>query len=343
LTFRFLPEPAASFLSELTTLPGRQVGRRPSDACLDAHSLSTTWRDRLSFTSPNRVSPRAVPVKIPGMTGHERRNAHVRMTSANSPNGTVVGIGVSVSVSLVIASVSRSAPANRRPSGRGWCCLDTSLLIFHHKEAVMRTIYALSLLAGLIAGLTAVAGNAQNAVSEVISVPANPYASLTNCPTAQFVCAVFSPGSTVSSSCVGLGCKNYGRTKNDHIAVRAERDSVNATNVLSRNWGVTFASSLGAVIVLYNNCDVVSPIDLMALNQLQPGRPDYDPTPQMLEPDANTKQFPTLNLYTRENSFFGVLQHTCGMRLLIDGTRYDEHLSANPDCLGWVECVNPTN
>ena len=207
----------------------------------------------------------------------------------------------------------------------------------------MRKIYALSLLAGLIAGLTAVAGNAQNAVSEVISVPAHPYGSMNNCPTAQFVCDVFSSGSTVSTSCLGLDCKNYGRTKNDHIALRAERDSVNATNVLSRNWGVTFASSLGAVIVLYNNCDVVSPIDLIKLNQLQLGRPDYDPTPQMLEPDANTKQFPTLNLYTRENSFFGVLQHACGMRLLIDGTRYDEHLSADPDCLGWVECVNPTN
>ena len=276
-------------------------------------------------------------------TGHERRNAHMRMTSANSPNGTVVGVGVEVSVSLVIASVSRSAPANRRPSGRRWCWLDTRLLILHHKEAVMRKIYALSLLAGLIAGLTAVAGNAQNAVSEVIPVPAHPYGSMNNCPTAQFVCAVFSPGSTVSTSCLGLDCKNYGRTKNDHIALRAERDSVNATNVLSRNWGVTFASSLGAVIVLYNNCDVVSPIDLIKLNQLQLGRPDYDPTPQMLEPDANTKQFPTLNLYTRENSFFGVLQHACGMRLLIDGTRYDEHLSADPDCLGWVECVNPTN
>lgn len=82
---------------------------------------------------------------------------------------------------------------------------------------------------------------------------------------------------------------------------------------------------------------------LIKLNQLQPGRPDYDPTPHMLEPDANTKQFPTLNLYTRENSFFGVLQHACGMRLLIDGTRYDEHFGADPECLGWVECVNPTN
>jgi hypothetical protein len=130
---------------------------------------------------------------------------------------------------------------------------------------------------------------------------------------------------------------------NDHIAVRAERDSVNATNVLSRNWGVTFASSLGEVIVLYNNCDVVSPIDLIKLNRLQPSRPDYDPTPQMLEVDTNTKLFPTLNLYTRENSFFGAMEHTCGMKLLIDGTRYDEHLSANPACLGWIECANPTN
>ena len=65
----------------------------------------------------------------------------MRMTSANSPNGTVVGVGVEVSVSLVIASVSRSAPANRRPSGRRWCWLDTNLLILHHKETVMRKIY----------------------------------------------------------------------------------------------------------------------------------------------------------------------------------------------------------
>ena len=207
----------------------------------------------------------------------------------------------------------------------------------------MRKIDALALLAGLIGGLAAVAGHAQNAASAPISVPAHPYESLENCPTAQFVCAVFSPGSTVSTSCLGADCRSYGRTMNDHIAVRAERDSVNATNVLSRNWGVTFASSLGEVIVLRNTCDVVSPIDLIKLNKLQPGRPDYDPTPQMLEPDATTKQFPTLNLYTRENLFFGALEHTCGLKLLIDGTRYDEHLSANPTCLGWVECANPSN
>lgn len=207
----------------------------------------------------------------------------------------------------------------------------------------MRKMDVLSLLAGLIAGLTAMAGHAQNAASELIAVPAHPYESLGNCPTAQFVCAVFSPGSTVSTWCVGAECRNYGRTMNNHIAVRAERDSVNVTNVLSRNWGITFASSLGEVTVLYNNCDVVSPIDLVKLNKLEPGRLDYDPTPQMLEPDANTKKFPKLNLYTRENNFFGTLQHTCGLKLLIDGTRYDEHLSANPACLGWVECANPSN
>jgi hypothetical protein len=203
----------------------------------------------------------------------------------------------------------------------------------------MHVINVVSGLAGLIAGLTLLPGNAQNAAS----TPAHPYESLESCPTAGFVCAVFSPGSTVSASCLGAECTNYGSTMNDHIAVRAERDSVNATNVLSRNWGVTFASSLGEVIVLYNNCDVVSPIDLIKLNRLQPSRPDYDPTPQMLEVDTNTKLFPTLNLYTRENSFFGAMEHTCGMKLLIDGTRYDEHLSANPACLGWIECANPTN
>jgi len=206
----------------------------------------------------------------------------------------------------------------------------------------MRLSTCLSLLVGVVAGLTFLYSNAQDSASE--QTPAHQYEILTStCPTPEFVCGTFSPGSTVTTWCGGADCKNYGRTMNDHIAVYAERDSVNATNVLSRNWGVRFASTVGEVIVLYNNCDVVSPLDLIKLNTLQPGRPDYDPTPQMLWVDPITKKFPTLNLYTKENVFFGVLLHSCGMRLLIDGTRYDEHLAANPTCLGWAECINPTN